>query len=81
MAKTKASTIPNTTNLHAFLEEYQDTLREAESGMKRVLSLDPRSEAYWDELAKLHPVLTLAESSAKSIQEEIESLVDQLPED
>ncbi len=81
MAKAKVSTLPDTKTLHAILEEYQDTLREAASGMKKVLSLNPQSEAYWDELTKLHSVLTTAESSAKSTQEEIESLIDRLPED
>lgn len=81
MPKTKVSTVPNTKTLHAILEEFQETLRHAERGMKRVLSLNPQSEAYWDELTKLHPVLTTTESSAKSIQEEIESLIEQFPED
>ena len=81
MPKMTVSTGPNTKTLHAILEEYQETLRDAERSLKRVLSLNPQSEAYWDELTKLHPVLTTTESSAKSIQEEIESLIDQLPED
>ena len=81
MPKMTVSTGPNTKTLHAILEEYQETLRDAERSLKRVLSLNPQSEAYWDELTKLHPVLTTTESSAKSIQEEIESLIDRLPED
>ncbi len=81
MPKAKVSTVPSTKTLHAFLEEYQETLREAERGLKKVLSLNPQSGAYWDELTKLHPILTMAESSAHSIQEEIENLIDELPED
>jgi len=81
MPKAKVSTIPNTKTLHTILEEYQETLREADRSLKKVLSLNPESEAYWDELTKLHPILTTMESSANSIQEEIENLIDQLPED
>jgi hypothetical protein len=81
MAKSKVSAVPDTRTLHAFLEELRETLGEAERGLNKVLSLDPRTETYWDELARLHPVLTTMESSAQTIQAEVENLVDQLPED
>jgi hypothetical protein len=73
--------MPDTKTLRAFLEELRETLGEAERSLNKVLSLDPQNEAFWNELAKLHPALTLMESSAGSIQTEIENLVDQLPED
>jgi len=81
MSKAKNLAVPDTKTLHAFLEEFHETLGEAERGLKNVLSLSPQNEAYWDELAKLHPILTTVESSANTIQAEVEKLIDQLPED
>jgi len=45
MPKAKVSTIPNTKTLHTILEEYQETLRDTDRSLKKVLSLNPESEA------------------------------------
>jgi predicted nuclease with TOPRIM domain len=81
MAKERVVTAPSTETLEALLQDFDETLREVERGLKKVLSRKAQSEAYWDELTKLHPLLTLVESQSNSLQEEIESLIDRLPED
>lgn len=63
------------------MEEYLQMLRDAEHGVKKVLSLDAKKEEFWDELSELDPLLTLVESRSQSILEESLDLVDQLPED
>jgi hypothetical protein len=79
MAKT--TTVPDTHTLKVLVQEYLDTLKEAERGIKKLLSLDPHEEAYWDQLSELDPTITLIESSSGSIREVIDDLIDQLPED
>ena len=81
MPKTKSPTVPNTHTLQLLMEEYLGMLRDAERGVKKVLSLSPQKEEFWDELTSLHPLLTLVEGRSNGIQEEIEDLIDQLPED
>jgi hypothetical protein len=56
-------------------------LAEAQRGIERLLSLDPRGEEYWDQLSDLDATITLIESRSNSIHEEIDTLVDQLPDD
>ncbi len=63
------------------MEEYLQMLRDTERGVKKVLSLDPKKEEFWDELSELDPLLTMVESRSQSILEESLDLVDQLPED
>jgi hypothetical protein len=81
MPKSKVPTTPDTRTLRVLLEEYVGTLRDTERLAKKVLSLDPRKEEFWDALADLDPLLTLTESSSNSLQEISLELVDQLPED
>ncbi len=81
MPKLKAPSVPNTHTLRVLMEEYLQMLRDAERGVKKVLSLDPKKEQFWDELSELDPLLTLVESRSQSILEESLDLVDQLPED
>ncbi len=81
MPKLKAPSVPNTHTLRVLMEEYLQMLRDAERGVKKVLSLDPKKEEFWDELSELDPLLTLVESRSQSILEESLDLVDQLPED
>jgi hypothetical protein len=81
MAKSKVSAPPNTRTLLAMMEEYGQMLRDAERGVKKVLPIDPQKEEFWDGLSDLHPLLTLIESRSTGIVEEIEKLIDQLPED
>lgn len=81
MAKAKTVTVPDTHVLRALMEEYVQMLHDAERGVKKVLSLDPHREEFWDALSELDPLLTLIESRSNSIQEESLDLVDQLPDD
>jgi hypothetical protein len=46
-----------------------------------LLSLDPQQEEFWDQLSELDPTITLIESRSNSIHQEIDELIDQLPED
>jgi len=81
MPKSKAPSIPDTGTCRILLEEYLEMLRDAERQVKKVLSLNPAKEEYWDALADLDPLLTQIESSSNSLQEESLNLLDQLPED
>ncbi len=81
MPKTKSPSIPNTDTLRLLLEEYVEALHDAERAAKKVLSLDPNQEEFWDALSDLDPLLTFLESSSSSLQEITLGLVDQLPED
>jgi len=63
------------------MEEYLEMLRDAQRGVKKVLSLDPRKEEFWDALSDLDPEITMIEARSKSIQEESLDLLDQLPDD
>jgi len=80
-AETKAPPVPDTHVLRGLMEEYLEMLREAERGVKKVLSLDPRKEQFWDALSDLDPQITMIEARSKSIQEESLDLLDQLPDD
>lgn len=81
MAKSKTPVAPDTHVIRVLMEEYVEILREAERRTKKVLSLDPTREEFWDELSELDPDLTFIASRTESIQEEIDELTDQLPED
>ena len=81
MSKSKAPAIPNTHTLQVLMEEYLQMLHEAERGVRKVLSLDPTKEAFWDELSDLYPHLTMIESRSNSLQDEIDDLIAQLPEE
>ncbi len=79
--RAKAITIPDTHVLKALMREYQEMLAEAQRGIKKLLSLDPQEEEFWDQLSDLDPTVTLIESRSGGIHEEIDDLIDQLPED
>jgi len=81
MPKSKTPAIPDTQTLRVLLEEYQEMLRDAERGVKKLLALDPNKEEFWDALSELDPLFTLIESRSNSLQEESLDLLDQLPED
>ena len=81
MAETKATTVADTQTLRLVLQEYVETLHDAERLAKKALSLEPQTEEFWDTLSDLDPLLTLIESSSNSLQEISLELVDQLPED
>jgi hypothetical protein len=77
----KTTSIPDTHVLNVLLREYREMLAEAQRGINKLLSLDPQQEEFWDQLSELDPTITLIESRSGSIEEEIDELVDQLPED
>jgi hypothetical protein len=79
--KSKAHPVPDTHVLRGLMEEYLEMLRDAERGVKKVLSLNPQREEFWDALSDLDPQVTMIEARSKSIQEESLDLLDQLPED
>ena len=81
MAKAKTTTIPDTHVLKVLVSEYQQMLAEAQRGLTNLLSLDPQTEEFWDQLSELDPTITLIESRSNSLHEEIDDLIDQLPED
>jgi predicted nucleic acid-binding Zn-ribbon protein len=56
-------------------------LQEAERAGKRVLSLSTEKEEFWDQLTELASRLSMIEARSNSVQEEIDDLIDQLPED
>ena len=81
MPKAKASAVPDTHVLQVLVEEYMDMLGGAVRGAKKLLTLNPQKEEFWDQLSELDPIVTLIESRSNSIHEEIIDLIDQLPED
>jgi vacuolar-type H+-ATPase subunit I/STV1 len=81
MPKTKAATIPDVRVLRDFMEEYQDMLRDAQQGVKRVLALNPQTEKFWDELTNLATKISLVADRSDTLWEEIVRLIDELPED
>jgi len=81
MAEAKTTTTPDTHVLKVLAQEYQQMLAEAQRGLTRLLSLDPQTEEFWDQISELDPTITLIESRSNSIHEEIDDLIDQLPED
>ena len=81
MAKNKIPTLPDTRTLVTLLDEYQDMLRNSERAVKKILSFDPETERFWDELSTNAHLFTMVGARSESIWEEIVDLVDQLPED
>ena len=81
MPRTKAPTIPDTHVLKRLMEEYVEMLRDAEGAVKKVLVLDPRKEEFWDQLSEHAAEISMVEIRSKTIVEEIDSLINQLPED
>jgi hypothetical protein len=81
MSKANAPTIPDVRSLKDFMEEYQDMMRDAQQGIKRVLALDPQTEKFWDELADVATKISLVGSRSDTLWDEIVRLIDQLPED
>jgi hypothetical protein len=81
MPKAKPATVPDVRTLKDFMEEYQDMMRDAQQGVKRVLALDPQTEKFWDELTDVATKISLVGSRSDTLWEEIVRLVDQLPED
>jgi hypothetical protein len=81
MPKTKAPAIPDTHVLKRLMEEYVEMLRDAERTVKKMLTLDPQTEEFWDEVSEHAADISMVEIRSKTVVEEIDSLIDQLPED
>jgi len=81
MSRTKPPAIPDTHVLKRFMEEYVEMLREAEKAVKKVLALNPQKEEFWDQLSEHAAEISMVEIRSKTIVEEIDILIDQLPED
>jgi hypothetical protein len=79
--KSKSTTIPDVHVLRVLAQEYRRMLAEADRRIERLLTLDPEKEEFWDQISELDPIVTLIESRSNSIHEEIDDLIDQLPED
>jgi len=77
----RTASVPDTHILKLLVQEYQGMLLEAQRGIEKLLALDPQQEEFWDQLSELEPTITLIESRSNSIHEEIDELIDQLPED
>lgn len=81
MPKTKAPTVPDTHVLKRLMEEYLEMLREAEKIVRKALALNPQKEEFWDQLSEHAAEISMAEIRSKTIVEEIDDLIEQLPDD
>ena len=81
MPKSKASVVPDTHVLKRLMEEYLEMLRETEKIVKKALVLNPGKEEFWDHLSEHAAEISMLEIRSKTIVEEIDDLIDQLPED
>jgi len=63
------------------MEDYLDMLREAEKNVKKNLALDPEKEEFWDYLSEHAADIWWVGTRSQSIVDEIDDLIDQLPED
>ena len=81
MSRTKPPAIPDTHVLKRFMEEYVEMLREAEKAVKKVLALNPQKEEFWDQRSEHAAEISMVEIRSKTIVEEIDDLINQLPED
>jgi hypothetical protein len=81
MPGTKAPAIPDTHVLKRLMEEYVEMLRETEKAVKSILALNPEREEFWDQLSEHAAEISMVEIRSKTIVEEIDDLIDKLPED
>lgn len=81
MPKTKAPTVPDTHVLKRLMEEYLEMLREAEKIVRKALALNPQKEEFWDQLSEHAAEISMVEIRSKTIVEEIDDLIEQLPDD
>lgn len=81
MPRTKAPAIPDTHVLKRLMEEYVEMLRETERTVKKVLTLNPETEEFWDQVSEHAADISMVGIRSTTIVEEIDSLIDQLPED
>jgi hypothetical protein len=81
MPKTKALAIPDIHVLKRLMEEYVAMLRETEKAVRKILTLNPRSEEFWDQLSDHAAEISMVEIRSKTIVEEIDDLIDKQPAD
>ena len=81
MAKTKTPAMPDTQVLIRLMEEYVEMLREAEKIVKKALTLNPQREEFWDHLSEHAAEISMLGIRSNTIVEEIDELIDKLPED
>jgi len=81
MPRTKAPTIPDTHVLKRLMEEYVEMLPETESIVKKLLTLNPGTEEFWDQVSEHAADISMVGIRSATIVEDIDSLIDQLPED
>ena len=81
MPRTKSPALPDTHVLNRLMEEYAEMLRDSEKAVKMILSLDPQKEEFWDQLSEHAAEISMVEIRSKIIVEEIDNLIDKLPED
>jgi hypothetical protein len=81
MPHAKAPAIPDTHVLRRLMEEYLEMLRDTERTVKKVLTLDPQTEEFWDQVSEHAADISMVGIRSTTIVEEIDSLIDQLPED
>jgi hypothetical protein len=81
MPKAETAAYPDTATLRMFMKEYAQMLREAERAAKKILSLNPQTERFWDALSESAALFTMIRARSGTIEEEIDSLIDQLPDD
>jgi hypothetical protein len=63
------------------MEEYLEMLRETEKTVKKVLALNPRTEEFWDQVSEHAADISMVGIRSTTIVEEIDDLIDKLPED
>ncbi len=81
MPKTKAPAIPDTHVLKRLMEEYVGMLHDTEKIVKKILTLNPQKEEFWDEVSDHAAEISMLGIRSSTIVEEIDELIDQLPED
>lgn len=81
MPKSKASVIPDTHALKRLMEEYLEMLRDVEKITKRALALNPEKEEFWDYVSEHAAEISMLGIRSDTIVDEIDDLIDQLPED
>jgi hypothetical protein len=63
------------------MEEYLEMLRETERTVKKVLALNPQTEEFWDQVSEHAADISMVGIRSTTIVEEIDNLIDKLPED
>jgi hexokinase len=81
MSRVKAPVIPDTHVLRRLMEDYAEMLRDTEKAVRNILALDSQQEEFWDQLSEHAAEISMVEIRSKTLVDEIDGLIDQLPED